>query len=259
MKYACIGDVHGRHEELVKLLDKLGIRRTTSTESGWISEDGYKVIQLGDLCDYGIVSHGYSSVKCFEIMMELTAAGLAEVLYSNHHDKLLRYLKGNKVKPSHGLENTIEEIKECSMDFQGELFVWISKLPLHIRFSEYEKEYICAHAYFDLKLEKILAENNQIDTEQLIGDRKGMEYLRATAIYGPRTEMNGTERLKWWEDETWIAEKFNPNIHYIVAHLHIFKAHKQFHILDSEQALMCWIPSEDRYIGIAKRHLDVHD
>ena len=249
MKYAIIGDVHGRWQALLSLLEKLGIWHDGDV---WYSDNGYKVIQLGDLNDYGIIDRDYSSVKCFEIMMELEEAGLAQVLYSNHHDKLLRYLKGNKVKPSHGLENTILEIKQCSMDFQGELYTWLCNLPLHLSFEEDGQKYICAHAYFDTKLETILAENNKIDTTQLLAERKGLEYMRATAIYGPRTEQNGTERQKWWESYEWIRTKFSPDVHYIVGHLHIFKIHERFHILDSEQALVAYIPSENRYVGVKK-------
>lgn len=250
MKHVIIGDVHGRWQALTAVLAKLGI---VKGEEGWENPNGYFVVQLGDLNDYGILDREYSSVKCFEIMMELQEAGIAQVLYSNHHDKLMRYLKGNKIKPSHGLENTIEEIKKESMDYQGELFLWLSKLPLHYKFEENGQKYICSHAYFDAKLERILAEDNLIDLEQLTAEpRKPNEYLRATSIYGPRTSFNGTERVIWWEDEAWIAEKFNPEVHYFVAHLHTFKIHKQFHILDSDNALVAYIPSEDRYIGVKK-------
>jgi hypothetical protein len=169
----------------------------------------------------------------------------------------MRWLKGNKVKPSHGLENTINELEKESLDYRGDLFVWLSKLPLHYKFTENDQDYICSHAYFDAKLERILAEDNLIDLDQLtVEPRKPNEYLRATSIYGPRTTFNGTERVKWWEDEEWIKEKFNDNVHYIVGHLHIFVKHKRFHILDSDYALVAYIPSENRYVGVNKGYED---
>jgi hypothetical protein len=233
MKHAIIGDVHGRWIQLRKILSDLGINKSVT---GWTNKNDYKIVQLGDLNDWGKDGE-YSSLYCLEMMMELTELGIAEVVHSNHQDKLQRYLNGNKVTPSHGLDRTIEEIKETSMDFQGQLYTWLSKRPLYYEFIEDKQMYICVHAYIDDRMLYMFDKDPHWDETS-----KGRDYVKSQCIYGIT---NKEGRLKWFEED--CTDRFK-SFHLICGHYHVEKHEKNYTMLDNEEELVCWIPSENRQL-----------
>lgn len=231
MKHAIIGDVHGRYRQLIRILNDLDIKYKFG---GWVNNGDYKVVQLGDLNDWG-KDGDYSSLHCLEIMMELTKAGFAEVVHSNHQDKLQRYLKGNKITPSHGLDRTIEEIKETSMDFQGELYNWLNKRPVYYEFIENKQRYVCTHAYIDDRTFHMFETDPHWDETS-----KSRDYVTSQCIYG-LTNKEG--RLKWFEEDA--TDRFK-SFHLICGHYHVEKYEKNYTMLDNEEELVCWIPSENK-------------
>jgi protein phosphatase len=103
-----IGDVHGCLAELLALLEKLGYslaRDDSGRAVGAAHPEGRRVVFLGDLVDRGPDSPGV-----LRLVMGMVAAGTALAVPGNHEDKLLRALRGRKVRVSHGLEATLEQL-----------------------------------------------------------------------------------------------------------------------------------------------------
>jgi protein phosphatase len=115
-----IGDVHGCATELDLLLEKLGYQ-ATSVEAGPGWKDicyqhpaGRKAVFVGDLID-----RGPQAVACLSIARNMVQAGSALCVPGNHDIKLLRYLRGKKVKIQHGLAETIEDIDSIPAEHQS--------------------------------------------------------------------------------------------------------------------------------------------
>ena len=96
-RFIAIGDVHGCHEELEKLLDSLNPG----------PED--KVIQLGDL-----VNRGPNSGRCIALMREVNAL----CLLGNHERRLLRYhwSKDESILKKYDYE-TLKQLSDEDWDF----------------------------------------------------------------------------------------------------------------------------------------------
>ena len=120
-----IGDIHGCCDELETLLQKLGYQPTPPSAPlpacgegmgvgfadmhTYHHPEGRKAIFLGDLVDRG--PRILDTVKLVKNMVE---AGSAICVPGNHENKLLRKIRGKKVKVNHGLEQTVAEIEALS-------------------------------------------------------------------------------------------------------------------------------------------------
>ncbi|MGB6294885.1 MAG: polynucleotide kinase-phosphatase [Rivularia sp. (in: cyanobacteria)] len=126
-----IGDIHGCCDELELLLEKLGyVTRNVETRYNalrarcanaslqtYCHPEGRKALFLGDLVDRG--PRILDTVKLVKNMVE---AGAAICVPGNHEHKLLRKIRGKKVKINHGLEQTVAEIEALSPEIR-ELFL----------------------------------------------------------------------------------------------------------------------------------------
>jgi len=99
-----IGDVHGCCRELETLLEQLGCRR--DEKNIYAPPAGRRLVFLGDLVD-----RGPDSVGALKIVLDLVETGRAFWLPGNHDDKFYRHLKGNRVRISHGLADTIQQLE----------------------------------------------------------------------------------------------------------------------------------------------------
>ncbi|MGH7451368.1 MAG: AAA family ATPase, partial [bacterium] len=99
-----IGDVHGCRTELETLLAQLGYQR--DEKNIYSHAEGRRLIFLGDLVD-----RGPDSVGVLQLALDMVDAGRAFWVPGNHDDKFYRYLKGNPVKISHGLADTIKQLE----------------------------------------------------------------------------------------------------------------------------------------------------
>ncbi|MGB3636738.1 MAG: polynucleotide kinase-phosphatase, partial [Rivularia sp. (in: cyanobacteria)] len=143
-----IGDIHGCCDELETLLEKLGYQKSVSSEQLSVNSDnsppsppsppsplyshpqGRKALFLGDLVDRG--PRILDTVKLVKSMVE---AGAAICVPGNHENKLLRKIRGKKVKLNHGLEQTVAEIEALSEEvrepFLKEIEEFIDSLVSH--------------------------------------------------------------------------------------------------------------------------------
>ncbi len=126
-----IGDVHGCIDELTTLLQQLGYgvrfagtgndrRAVTSTPAG------RRVLFVGDLVD-----RGPNSPDVLRLVMDMAAAGQAHTIAGNHDDKFRRWLRGNKVKISSGLERTIAQLEGEPDAFKARTLEFLNRLPSH--------------------------------------------------------------------------------------------------------------------------------
>jgi len=106
-----IGDVHGCADELEELLDRLGYERIGHGgpdgihPPSWRHPAGRRAVFVGDLVD-----RGPRILDTVEIVRTMVESGAALAVPGNHDVKLLRLLRGEKVKVTHGLDRTMAEI-----------------------------------------------------------------------------------------------------------------------------------------------------
>jgi len=112
-RYDIIGDVHGCFAELTELLAALGYQPYSHGLPHHV--DGFIPVFVGDLTDRGTDSAGVLS-----LVSRLVASGSALFAPGNHDDKLFRYLRGNKVKLTHGLDGTAAQLSALSNNERGD-------------------------------------------------------------------------------------------------------------------------------------------
>lgn len=103
-----VGDVHGCRDELERLLGKLGWELVRDPDGAVVDArhpDRRTAVFVGDLVDRGPDSPGV-----LRLVSGMVAAGHALCVAGNHEQKLLRRLQGRRVKVSHGLAATLEQL-----------------------------------------------------------------------------------------------------------------------------------------------------
>jgi protein phosphatase len=107
MKLDIIGDIHGCYAEFEQLTKELGYDWNSGIP---LHPEGRKLAFVGDLTD-----RGPASLKAAEVVWKLVIKhGLAYYVPGNHCNKLYRYLLGNKVQTTHGLETTVAEFSSLN-------------------------------------------------------------------------------------------------------------------------------------------------
>jgi len=115
-----IGDVHGCREELEELLGKLGYRPDGSHPAGRTA------VFVGDLVDRGPDTPGV-----LRLVMAMAARGDALVVCGNHEQKLVRALRGRKVRMAHGLAESLEQLAAQGDEFRAEVEAFCDGLIAH--------------------------------------------------------------------------------------------------------------------------------
>lgn len=108
-----IGDVHGCMDELEELLAKVDYRPYEDV-----------LIFAGDLID-----RGPKIRQVLEFVKTGYDRGLVFTVMSNHEFKYLRYLRGNKVTATHGLQETINQV-----GMNDDYRYWLEELPYVLKF-----------------------------------------------------------------------------------------------------------------------------
>ncbi|TKV56970.1 polynucleotide kinase-phosphatase [Nakamurella flava] len=123
-----IGDVHGCRAELETLLDRLGYA-ITRDEDGRAVDAAHptrRAVFVGDLVDRGPDTPGV-----LRLVMGMVAAGHALCVAGNHEDKLARALAGRKVTVSHGLAESLDQLRVESAELQAEVRTFLDGLISH--------------------------------------------------------------------------------------------------------------------------------
>ncbi len=137
-----IGDVHGCRVELEMLLDRLGYvlaRDDAGRPVDAAHPDGRRVVFLGDLVDRGPDSPGV-----LRLAMGMVRAGHAFAVPGNHENKLVRALRGDDVRVSHGLAETLAQLGAESPEFRAEVLSFCHDLVSHLVLDE--GRLVVAHA-----------------------------------------------------------------------------------------------------------------
>lgn len=180
--YVLVGDIHSQSDKLLRAIDF--IQRTI---------ENYHIIFLGDLFDSR--TEFSDSVKVFHTVFNLKSA---TVLQSNHQNKLIRYLRGNDITASHGLNRTIEEFENSTIS-KYDLLKWLESFPYGVVFKDkFSLEYRCSHAYFSSKLYVPKEYDNEYEINIV---NRGTE---SKCIYGIH---KNSDRVHWWKEKSensWI-------------------------------------------------------
>lgn len=107
-KFDIIGDVHGCYDELLELVDRLGY---VKKRQAYFHPDGRRLISVGDVAD-----KGPKNLESLDFWINQVQYGGGFWVHGNHCNKLYRYLLGNKVRLSHGLEKTVAELEQLSKE-----------------------------------------------------------------------------------------------------------------------------------------------
>lgn len=122
-----IGDIHGCADELETLLVKLGYSISWSDGEPEIkAPPGRKAVFVGDLVD-----RGPRSPDALRIAKHMVDTDIALAVVGNHDDKLKRHLDGRKVKLTHGLAETVEQLEAESDEFKQGMRDWLDGLISH--------------------------------------------------------------------------------------------------------------------------------
>ena len=131
-----IGDVHGCYDELEALLGELGYTVHAPVPGGEKAiavtpPEGRKAVFVGDLVD-----RGPNSPDVLRLVMSMVAAGDAHCVRGNHDDKFLRWLNGRKVKMTHGLADSVEQMEPEPEEFHRQVKGFLNDLVSHYMFDD---------------------------------------------------------------------------------------------------------------------------
>jgi protein phosphatase len=197
-----IGDIHGCCDELETLLNQLGYQVEFSDQNGSrtckvIPPEGRKAVFVGDLVD-----RGPRVMDVLRLVMSMVEDGSALCVVGNHEDKYLRWLKGRKVKISHGLAETIAQLEEESQEFREKVRMFLDGLVSHYWLDDGK---LCvAHAGL---------------SESMIGRASGA--VRAFALYGETT--GETDEFGFPVRYNWAGE-YRGNAKVVYGHTPVVEA-----------------------------------
>ena len=122
-----IGDVHGCASELESLLEQLGYEVSfTGRRVNVRAPEARRVVFVGDLVD-----RGPRSPDVLRMVMAFAEAGQGLCVPGNHDVKFLRWLNGRNVRPTPGLDRTIEQFEAEPSAFRDRVRDYIDALPSH--------------------------------------------------------------------------------------------------------------------------------
>ena len=121
-----IGDVHGCHAELSGLLDSLGYLPAEDGAAPRRHPAGRTAVFLGDLVDRGPDTPGVLAE-----VMAMVGAGTALCIAGNHESKLLRALRGRNVQVSHGLAESLAQLRAGPEEFRAQVTAFLDGLISH--------------------------------------------------------------------------------------------------------------------------------
>ena len=175
-----IGDLHGCFDELVALLATMGWEVRSGEGRFHVRHpEGRKLVFLGDLVD-----RGPRIIDVLQLVMDAVADDVAVCVAGNHEAKLLRKLQGKDVRPTGGLQQTLEQLEATDAAFHQRLLGFLSTLPHHVQLDE--GRLVAAHGGLPARLQG-----------------RDSPKVQAVALYGETTgqldEQGFPERRDWAE------------------------------------------------------------
>ncbi|WP_067482576.1 polynucleotide kinase-phosphatase [Actinomadura hibisca] len=188
-----VGDVHGCRAELEDLLRGLGYEiehDALGRAAGANHPGGRTAVFVGDLVDRGPDTPGV-----LRLVMGMVAAGNALCVSGNHEAKLVRAMRGRKVRVAHGLAESLEQLAGQDEGFRAAALEFMDGLLAHYVLDG--GRLVVAHA--GLKEEYHGRASGRVRSFALYGDTTGetdeyglpvrypwaREYRgRATVVYG---------------------------------------------------------------------------
>ncbi|GAA2586221.1 polynucleotide kinase-phosphatase [Actinomadura fulvescens] len=137
-----IGDVHGCRAELEELLGELGYeieRDALGRAAGANHPGGRTAVFVGDLVDRGPDTPGV-----LRLVMGMVEAGQALCVSGNHESKLVRAMRGKKVRVAHGLAESLDQLAAEPDDFRDRALGFMDGLISHYVLDE--GRLVVAHA-----------------------------------------------------------------------------------------------------------------
>jgi protein phosphatase len=135
-----IGDVHGCLDELLELMTHLGYSIAREDNEFTVAPpDGRKLVFVGDLVDRGPATPGV-----LRLAMTMVAAGQALCVPGNHDMKLLKALKGRDVQLTHGLAESMQQLRNEPESFRAGCSKFLDGLVSHYVFDD--GKLVVAHA-----------------------------------------------------------------------------------------------------------------
>ena len=215
--YALIGDVHSHYNRLSQALF-------------YCREHQLTPILLGDLFDSRCFTS--ESVEVYKMVKEAEEVLGAVVLQSNHQNKLIRHLKGNKVVLNHGLDRTVEAFEKSDVN-PDILREWLETRPYGFCFKDKNgEEYRCAHAYFSSRIEV-----PEYDESFQVAHDTVSNKIRNVMIYGP---VNSEGRIPWWDSPRRHPWKM------VAGHYHIVVEKDHCLVIDGQ----CGDEGEDVFLAL---------
>jgi protein phosphatase len=162
-----VGDVHGCLEELLELMGQLGYGvERNDAEFRVTPPEGRKLVFVGDLVDRGPATPGV-----LRLVMSMVAAEQAICVPGNHDIKLVKALKGRNVQITHGLAESLEQLRSERDEFRKHAAEFLDDLVSHYVFDD--GKLVVAHAGMK---------------ESMMG--RGSGKVREFALYGETTGEN---------------------------------------------------------------------
>ncbi|WLR53814.1 bis(5'-nucleosyl)-tetraphosphatase PrpE [Mesobacillus subterraneus] len=175
MNLDLIGDLHGCYVEFEILTKRLGYDWSSGLP---VHPGGRHLAFVGDLTD-----RGPESLKTANLVWELVVnKKSAFYVPGNHCNKLYRYLLGNKVQTTHGLETTVAEFMslkpEQKNEFREKFLQLYDSAPLYHVLDK--GRLVVAHA--GIREDYIGKSNSKVKTFVLYGDITGQSNPDGTPV-----------------------------------------------------------------------------
>lgn len=169
--YDIIGDIHGCHAELQRLLKQLGY------SARYRHPDNRQLVFVGDIAD-----RGPQVVEAYQLVMRLVREGVAQCVMGNHDLRILNHLSGQGKVDSPNTRQSMLQIEAAPKNFQADLLSFLTGLPHQLTLDH--GRLIVAHA----GLPTIHHGQNTPEARQI-------------AIHGERVMHNGKlTRVDWAKD-----------------------------------------------------------
>ncbi|RLQ97171.1 bis(5'-nucleosyl)-tetraphosphatase PrpE [Falsibacillus albus] len=194
MKIDIIGDIHGCMKEFETLTEQMGYKWEKDLP---VHEDDRLLGFVGDLTD-----RGPDSLEVIQTVWKLWKKGQALFAPGNHCNKLYRYLNGNNVQITHGLETTVAEFDALTISNRNDIAAMFMELyeesPLYHVLDN--GKLIIAHA--GIKEDDIGKYSKKVKTFVLYGDITGEKHPDGSPVR--------RDWAKHYQGSAWIVYGHTP-------------------------------------------------